>query len=488
MNLRIGVVGLGIMGSGIASNFLKNGYRVFVWNRTPAMADGLIARGAIRCTTPAEVARKVDVIFEVTANDASSQSVWLARNGILAGADSTKTLIECATVSIQWIDKLITLCNSKKLSFFDMAMTGGRIGAESGALTLLVGGNETTLHTLRPILAAIAKKVIYFGPQGQGMRYKLVLNFLQAVHIIGYGQAMKIAKTHRALNVLNFCKARKGQFQILIIYNTNRFARDTEEHLWLRRELRQIGILLKSSTERLGETPVDKFTETLFAAKNELDNEEKRQKSHDGLWKRVEQGLWPWPAPTGYKKVLSYDDELRPRIIDETCSWAITEIFKKYATGTVTKVQLAREYKSKNILNHEGRLIKFSPQLIDTILRNKYYSGWLDHKTKGEIKGLHTQLITKELFDKCQREVIEKSNNRAKYRLRLNPEFPLRHFARCSECNGYLTGANQKKRTAPLYWCYKKSCKLYNKTFRKKTVTDTFLNFLSKVKPIAKQR
>lgn len=196
MNLKVGIVGLGIMGNGIANNFLKKGYSVFVWNRTSSVADDLVSLGAVRCASPAEVASNADIIFEVTANDESSRSVWLGNKGILAGADRKKVVIECATVSIGWVDELINVCNQKKVTFLDMAMTGGRKGAESGTLTLLVGGNKATFDTLKPLLSAIASKLVYFGKQGQGMRYKLILNFLQAVHIIGYGQAMKIAKAN----------------------------------------------------------------------------------------------------------------------------------------------------------------------------------------------------------------------------------------------------------------------------------------------------
>lgn len=196
MKLKVGIVGLGIMGMGIANNFLKKGYPLYVWNRTPSVASDLVSNGAIRCVSPAEVASKSDILFEVTANDKSSRFVWLGRSGILAGADRNKVLIECATVSISWIDELIKICGQKKLIFFDMPMTGGRRGAEAGTLTLLVGGKKSTFEKLKPMLATIANKTIYFGAQGQGMRYKLILNFLQAVHIIGYGQAMKIAKAN----------------------------------------------------------------------------------------------------------------------------------------------------------------------------------------------------------------------------------------------------------------------------------------------------
>lgn len=193
---KIGIVGLGIMGSGIADNFLSNGYTVFVWNRTMDVAKKFVARGAVACQTPAEVTKNAEIIFEITANDESSRLVWDGRSGILASADPIKILVASSTLSVGWTDELISKCNSLGFAFMDAAMTGGRIGAETGALTLLCGAQKNVFESIEPDLKAIAKKIILFGLPGQGMRYKLILNFLQAVHIIGFGQAMKIAKAH----------------------------------------------------------------------------------------------------------------------------------------------------------------------------------------------------------------------------------------------------------------------------------------------------
>lgn len=193
---KIGIVGLGIMGGGIASNFLKKGYTVFVWNRTKKVSDDYVRKGAVVCSTPAEVAQKADLIFEVTANDKSSKSVWTGKQGILSGANADKVLIASATLSIEWVDELIKQCKKSGFTFFDMALTGGRIGAESGALTLLCGGGEAILEELKPTLSAVATKILHFGSEGKGMRYKLILNFIQATHIVAFGQAMKIAKAY----------------------------------------------------------------------------------------------------------------------------------------------------------------------------------------------------------------------------------------------------------------------------------------------------
>ena len=191
---KIAVIGLGIMGHGIASNFLKQGDDVTVWNRTKQKADDLVAVGAHVAGSPKAAAEAADIVFEVTANDESSREVWLGDDGILAAGDRPRALITCATLSIAWVDELAQKAQSNTHDFFDMAMTGGRQGAESGQLVLLVGGDKVKLDKLEPVLQHIAATVKYFGPAGSGMRYKLILNMVQAIHIAALGEALRLAK------------------------------------------------------------------------------------------------------------------------------------------------------------------------------------------------------------------------------------------------------------------------------------------------------
>lgn len=182
------------MGSGIATNFLKAGYNVTVWNRNQHRTKLLQDLGAKCAITPKEAVKDADIVFEVTANNESSQEMWLGPHGILVGLKNGAVAITCATLSAVWTDELIRHCNETNFTFFDMPMTGGRAGAESGNLILLVGGDEKKLEEIKPDLEAIAQKVYYFGKAGSGMRYKLLLNMLQAIHIVGLGEVLKIAE------------------------------------------------------------------------------------------------------------------------------------------------------------------------------------------------------------------------------------------------------------------------------------------------------
>ena len=190
----IGLIGVGIMGNGIAANYLKQGYQVLVWNRSKERTKPLVENGAVAKDSPREVAAGADIVFEVTANDESSRSVWLGENGILAGATAKTTLIASWTFSVAWIDELTDECARRDFTFFDMPLTGGRAGAENGTLTFLVGGDEHKLEDLKADLRAVSGKILYFGKAGSGIRYKLLLNALQAIHLIGLGEMLKIAE------------------------------------------------------------------------------------------------------------------------------------------------------------------------------------------------------------------------------------------------------------------------------------------------------
>jgi 3-hydroxyisobutyrate dehydrogenase len=191
---RVAVVGTGVIGAGMASNLLRNRHDVVVWNRTAARASDVVAAGATLVATPAEAAAAADVVIEATADDVSSRSVWLGDDGILAGSAESSTLITSATLSPDWIADLADACRAAGRRFLDMPVTGGRAGAEGGALVMLAGGEACDLAEISGVLDAVSSTVRHFGPVGSGTRFKLVLNALQAAHLVAFGEAMALAR------------------------------------------------------------------------------------------------------------------------------------------------------------------------------------------------------------------------------------------------------------------------------------------------------
>ncbi len=185
---NVAVIGMGIMGRGMAANLARHGHGVVVWNRTPGRAGDLA-----EAATPAEAAAGAEVVFEVTANDGSSRAVWLGTDGILSGARPGTVAITSATLSAGWIAELAAACAQRGLTFFDMPVTGGAEAARTGNLVMLAGGDPARPASLEPVLSAISREVRHFGPVGSGTRFKLVLNALQAAHMAAFGEAIRLA-------------------------------------------------------------------------------------------------------------------------------------------------------------------------------------------------------------------------------------------------------------------------------------------------------
>ena len=191
---RIGIIGAGIMAAGMVQNFLKHGYEVTMWNRSPGKLKVLISAGAKQADSPKSVSSVSDIIIECVSDDEASRGVWLGEQGILAGADKNKVLIASSSLSLNWTDELAKMCSDKAYKFLDMPLTGSRAGAENGTLRLLIGGDKTTLESVRSDLETISEKIYYFGPAGAGMRFKLVLNALIGIHMNAISQARRLAE------------------------------------------------------------------------------------------------------------------------------------------------------------------------------------------------------------------------------------------------------------------------------------------------------
>lgn len=191
---NVAVVGLGIMGRGMAENLLKHGHTVTIWNRNPDRALDIAQAGATVAATPAEAAARADVVFEVTADEGSSRAVWQGPGGILEGAGRDAVLITSATLPVDWVEELAALCARQGAAFYDIPLTGGAAGARTGNLVLLAGGDASGLPALQPVFDAIAREVRHFGPAGAGTRFKLILNALQVLHLAGFGEALRMAE------------------------------------------------------------------------------------------------------------------------------------------------------------------------------------------------------------------------------------------------------------------------------------------------------
>lgn len=179
---RIAFLGLGAMGSRMASNLLAAGHSLVVWNRDPAKADGLVAQGAVLAATPREAVRDADFALSMVRDDEASGAVWLAPElGALSGMAPGAVGIECSTLSLAWTRRLAEAFKAAGVGFVDAPLAGSRPQAEAKALLFFVGGEPAVVARVQPLLETLGAAVHHSGAAGAGMAVKLAVNALLAV-------------------------------------------------------------------------------------------------------------------------------------------------------------------------------------------------------------------------------------------------------------------------------------------------------------------
>ena len=191
---NIAFIGLGRMGHGMAGRYLDSGHTVAVWNRSPAKAGDLIARGARFARSAAEAADGADAVVTMVADDEASRTVWLGKEGAASQAKAGAVAIECSTVSYRHALELARELRGRGLVYIDSPVTGLPDAAASGKLTLLVGAEPADLAQARPYLAPLSTTIRHFGAVGTGTVYKLINNLMGAIQIAGLAEGLAIAE------------------------------------------------------------------------------------------------------------------------------------------------------------------------------------------------------------------------------------------------------------------------------------------------------
>ncbi len=188
--MKIAVLGLGIMGSGMALRLVKSGFDVTVWNRSPGRAEPLAAAGAKVAATPAEAATGADLVLSMLADDTAARATWLGDHGAATALKSGAICVESSTVSLSWIKEWSQAVTARGAQPLDAPVTGSKAAAENGELVFIAGGEASTLEAARPALAAMSKGVVHLGPIGSGAALKLINNFMCGVQLASLAEAL----------------------------------------------------------------------------------------------------------------------------------------------------------------------------------------------------------------------------------------------------------------------------------------------------------
>jgi 3-hydroxyisobutyrate dehydrogenase len=189
---NVAILGLGIMGSGMARRLLSSNFPLAVYNRDRAKCIPFAAEGAFIADSPREAASRAQIILSMVADDAASRHMWLGDKGALAGVSPSSVLIESSTLSLDWIKELESAAAQLGCEFLDAPVTGTKPHAESGELLFLVGGSPDALDAARPVFSVLGRDVVYLGPSGSGALMKLINNFMCGVQAASFAEALSL--------------------------------------------------------------------------------------------------------------------------------------------------------------------------------------------------------------------------------------------------------------------------------------------------------
>ncbi len=194
MQERVGFIGLGIMGQGMARNLLKAGFPLRVWNRTHTKTDQLVAEGATAVSSPADVAAHCDIILTCVSDTPDVEAVLLHENGVIFGAQPGSLVIDCSTISPQATQRFAGILAQKGVHMLDAPVSGGSEGAAKGTLSIMVGGDDAQFSRALPVFQAMGKTITHVGPTGAGQMVKLVNQILVVVTMMGVSEALLFAQ------------------------------------------------------------------------------------------------------------------------------------------------------------------------------------------------------------------------------------------------------------------------------------------------------
>ena len=188
--MKIGFIGVGVMGARMAKRLLTAGYEVAVYNRSVAKTEPLVQLGAVREETIAGLASRSDVICTCLSMPEDVMDVYLREDGVVHHARPSSICLDFTTVGPDTSKAVSAKAKEKGISYLDAPVSGGPEGAEQGTLTIMVGGERSAWELVLPLLRTLGETVEYLGPSGSGSIAKLLNQYLVAVHSVAAAEAM----------------------------------------------------------------------------------------------------------------------------------------------------------------------------------------------------------------------------------------------------------------------------------------------------------
>jgi 3-hydroxyisobutyrate dehydrogenase-like beta-hydroxyacid dehydrogenase len=221
-NAKIGFIGVGMMGHGMAKNLVEKGFAVTVLgNRNRVPVDDLLKRGATEGRNPADIAAKNDIVFVCVTGTPQVEAIVNCPDGLLSGARKGLIVVDCSTSEPDSSERICADFAKLGVPFVDAPLARTPKDAEEGRLNVMVGAEDAAFAAIRPALATFCENIVHVGGPGAGHKTKLIYNFLAMGHAALIAEAL-VAGAKAGVDLENFAKivgsggANSGIFQMIV--------------------------------------------------------------------------------------------------------------------------------------------------------------------------------------------------------------------------------------------------------------------------------
>ena len=191
-SLKLGFIGLGIMGAPMAGQLAKAGHQLFVFTRSKVPAE-ITAAGATLCASAQAVAEQADVIFTMVPDTPDVAAVLFGEAGVAAGLSKGKTVVDMSSISPIETKAFAAKINALGCDYLDAPVSGGEVGAKAASLTIMVGGPDAAFERIKPLFELMGKNITLVGDNGDGQTCKVANQIIVALNIAAVGEALLFA-------------------------------------------------------------------------------------------------------------------------------------------------------------------------------------------------------------------------------------------------------------------------------------------------------
>ena len=253
--MKVGFIGLGIMGTPMALHLVNAGHQLFV-NTTGKLPENISASSAAACASAEEVTRNADIVFTMVPDTPNVEAVLFGANGVAAGLEAAKGGTKKIIVDMSSISPIATKAfaariNSLGADYIDAPVSGGEVGAKAASLTIMCGGEESAFEIVRPLLELMGKNITLVGRNGDGQTTKVANQIIVALNIAAVGEALLFASKAGA-DPARVRQALMGGFassRILEVHGERMIKRTFEPGFRIRLHQKDLGLALAGARE-----------------------------------------------------------------------------------------------------------------------------------------------------------------------------------------------------------------------------------------------